>query len=259
MNKKILKIFALALSLVSFSSCSKDSETAPTDVRITFNFNQNWDGKTITNTDFNDLKFTNAFGTTLSISKLRYLISNIKFIKPDGDVIVLAGYNLVDVTNNKNLSFTPSGSIPLGEYSQVLFTFGFDNDSNYNNNYTDLNAASWNVPEMLGGGYHFMQLEGKFIDASATETNYAIHMIKAVDNSGATLTFQDTFFEVNLGSVSISKDTDFTINMNIAAWFGLPNIWDLNEYNNMLMSNFSAQIMLFENGQNIFSLKPTRP
>ena len=43
--------------------------------------------------------------------------------------------------------------------------------------------------------------------------------------------------------------------MNIAEWFKNPNTWDLNVLNNMLMPNFNAQIMMFENGQNVFSLK----
>ena len=35
--------------------------------------------------------------------------------------------------------------------------------------------------------------------------------------------------------------------MNIAEWFKTPNTWDLNALNNMLMPNFDAQILMFEN------------
>ena len=42
--------------------------------------------------------------------------------------------------------------------------------------------------------------------------------------------------------------------MNIAEWFKNPNLWDLNIYNQMLMPNSTAQIMMYENGQNVFSL-----
>ena len=136
----------------------------------------------------------------------------------------------------------------------MLFTFGFNNDANYNNNYPDLNAASWSVPGTLGGGYHFMQLEGKFIDHTTTETGYAFHAIRAVDNTDPALRFENTFFEVDLGAVTITDNANFEINMNIAEWFKTPNTWDLNVLNNMLMSNFNAQIMLFQNGQNVFSL-----
>ena len=42
--------------------------------------------------------------------------------------------------------------------------------------------------------------------------------------------------------------------MNIAEWFKTPNLWDLNELNQMLMPNTSAQIVMYQNGQNVFNL-----
>jgi hypothetical protein len=42
--------------------------------------------------------------------------------------------------------------------------------------------------------------------------------------------------------------------MNISQWFKDPNLWNLNVLNQMLMPNSSAQIQMFENGQNVFSL-----
>lgn len=250
--KRIIPI--VVFSLLTLLSCSKNNDNTITQANITFNFAHNWDGTTVTNSDFNIIKFTNSFGTQLSVSKLQYLVSNIKFENSKGETIVLDSYNLVDVTNNTNLFFSPSNTIPTGTYSKVTFTFGFNNEYNYQN-YTDLNSVSWNVPAMLGGGYHFMQLEGKFIDNSATQTGYAYHTIRAVDNSGSELVFQDTFFEVNLGEVTITNNAVFNIKMNIAEWFKNPNTWNLNVLNNMLMSNFTAQQMMFQNGQNVFSLE----
>ena len=42
--------------------------------------------------------------------------------------------------------------------------------------------------------------------------------------------------------------------MNIAQWFKQPNTWNLNEYNQMLMPNSTAQILMYQNGQNVFNL-----
>ena len=236
-----------------FTSCNKDKDVS--QVQITFKFSHNWDGTAVSNANFNSIIYTNANGEDLSITKLRYLISKITFEKSSGETFILDGYNLVDVTNNTNQSFTPITTIPDGDYSKVSFTFGFDNDDNYNENYTDLNSVSWNVPGILGGGYHYMQLEGKFIDNTTTETGYAYHTIRAVDNSGATQVFQDTFFEVDVGAVNITNNATFNIEMNIAEWFKNPNTWDLNVLNQMLMPNSSAQIMMYENGQNVFNLE----
>ncbi len=254
MQKFALIIFFIVITLWS---CNNDDDTNNTvsQTNITLNFSHIWDDTAITNHDFNTVQYTNEKGDHLSITKLRYLISNITFQKPDGEKLVLDGYNLVDVTNGTNLSFTPSTTIPTGDYSKVLFTFGFNNNDNYNTNYPDLNTALWSVPTMLGGGYHYMQLEGKFIGNARTETGYAYHAIRAVDNTGTTQVFQDTFFEVDLGPVTITDDATFEIDMNIAEWFKNPHTWDLNILGNMLMPNFDAQVMMFDNGQNVFSLK----
>lgn len=250
--KKTPLLFLISLMLIV--SCSEDNDDNVSQVNVTFNFSHNWDETPVTNTDFNTIQFTNANGEQMSITKLRYLISNITFTSTNGERLVLAGYNLVDVTNTTNLSFTSLTNIPIGKYNNVSFTFGFNNDDNYNN-YTDLNSASWTVPAMLGGGYHYMQLEGKFIDNTSTETGYAYHAIRAVDNSKTPQEFQDTFFEVDLGEVTITNQATFNIKMNISEWFKNPNTWDLNVLNNTLMPNFNAQVMMFENGQDVFSLE----
>ncbi|UKM65830.2 hypothetical protein GSB9_02401 [Flavobacteriaceae bacterium GSB9] len=246
--------FLLFIGISTLLSCSEDADDKVPQIITSFKFNHTWDGTEVTNANFNSIQFTNANGEQLSITKLRYLISNITFEKASGETYILDGYQLIDVTNNKNLNFTSTSTIPAGQYSNVSITFGFNNEANYNN-YPDLNSASWNVPEILGGGYHFMQLEGKFIDNTTTETGYAYHAIRAVDNSGPAPIFEDTFFKVDLGAANITNNTIFNIEMNIAEWFKNPNNWNLNELNNMLMPNFDAQITMFENGQNVFRLK----
>ena len=193
------KVASILFTCLLLISCSEDNDDNINQVNATFSFTHSWDGLSVSNADFNNIKYTNANGEQLSITKLRYLISKITFQKSNGEKIILDGYNLVDVTNNTNLLFTTLATIPSGNYSHVYFTFGFDNDANYNSNYQDLNSASWTVPAILGGGYHFMQLEGKFIDNTSTEIGYAYHAIRAVDNSKTPIEFQDTFFEVDLG------------------------------------------------------------
>lgn len=238
-----------------FSSCVDNEIPALQNTNVSLNFKHNWDGATVTNADFDSIRYFNENNDKLSIEKLRYLISDVTFYKSNGETIVVEGYNLVDVTNNENVSYITPIQIPVGTYTNVSFTFGFDNTDNVDGAYTDLNSASWNVPAMLGGGYHFMQLEGKFIDNTATETGYQYHAIKAVDNTDPmNLVFQDTFFTVNLGEVIVHNNSSVDVNMNIAEWFKNPHQWDLNALHLMLMPNFSAQVQMHDNGQNVFSL-----
>lgn len=253
------KFITFAITLILLNACKTNDDDVccpqPLNIQATFNFSHNWDGTSVSNTNFNTIQYTNANGEEMSIEKLRYLISNVTFHKSNGETIIINGYNLVDVTNNIDLMYAPNFDIPTGSYENVSFTFGFNNEDNYNNNYPDLNSASWNVPDMMGGGYHYMQLEGRFINDSDVETGYAYHAIRAVNMINAPdLLFQDTFFTVNLGPVNISNNIAFNIEMDIAKWFKNPNQWNLNQLNNMLMPNFDAQIMMYENGQNVFSL-----
>ncbi|MEP3838830.1 MAG: MbnP family protein [Algibacter sp.] len=249
---KSISLLLLILLIIS-SACSNGDKVELTNV--TFSFSHNWDGTSVTNSDFNTIKFTNEYGNQLSIERLRYLISKITFHKTDGNTIVLEDYNLVDVTNNQNLSFMPAEFVTTGEYSNISFTFGFNNEDNANN-YTDLNTASWIVPEILGGGYHYMQFDGKFLNQANEEQGFNYHAIRAVNNLGETLSFpQDTFIIVNLGPTTITDNAIFNIEMDIAEWFKTPYTWNLNELNQTLMPNSEAQIMMHKNGQNVFSLK----
>ncbi|WP_418508638.1 MbnP family protein [Corallibacter sp.] len=253
------KLFLIMTVCALFFNCSSDNNVPlnvfESNVNPTFNFTHTWDETSVTNDDFNTISFTNANGDMMSIERLRYLISNITFHHEDGTQYVIPDYLLVDLNSGENLTFESNFDIPKGNYTNVTFTFGFNNDDNYNTSYPDLNSASWNVPDMLGGGYHYMQLEGKFIDNTDTEIGYQYHAIRAVNATDPdNLVFQDTFFEVNLGETSITNDITFDISMNIAAWFKNPNLWDLNNLHSMMMPDFDAQVMIYNNGQDVFSL-----
>ena len=250
MKNRIALIFSL---VVVFISCNKDDDGNTPMVSTNFKFIHDWDGAVIRSFNFGSIQYTTANGDLVGLERLRYVISDIVFTKANGEQIELDVYNLVDLTNETNMEFTPDVRIPPGTYN-ISFTFGLDNEDNAEN-YLDLNSASFNVPDMLGGGYHYMQFDGKFINSSMQEQGFNYHAIRAVDNPGANPTFpQDTFFEVNLGEISFNDNVEIEVKMNIAEWFKTPYQWDLNVYNQMLMPNSAAQILMYDNGQNVFSL-----
>ncbi len=242
---------------VTFFGCKDvdEEEVINPNYNVTFNFTQNWDGEEITDPDYQTTVYTNENGEELTISRLRYLISDVAFTNEDGDTTLIKGYNLVNARKGINLQYKPSKKIQEGTYN-LSFTFGFDNKDNVSSAYPDLNTEGWNVPEDLGGGYHFMQMEGTFTNnTSSTPAPYLYHTIRAADNTGDDLLLQDTSFEVNLGTVTVEKNSSFEIKMNVAEWYKNPNKWDLNILNSNLMMNFDAQIMMSENGKTVFSLE----
>lgn len=253
--KKITLIFAAAMSIFAIS-CKSDDDSEVTPVDVTLQFTHNWDGTAIEEPDFETTHYINANGEDLTLSKLVYLISDVTFTNSSGESYDAGDYNLVNVREVDNLTFTPDIQIPPGDYT-VSFTFGFDDEDNIDAVYPDLNQTpegSWGVPMMMGGGYHYMRLEGRFLDNTSTLTGFQYHAIRANDANTTPITLQDTSIEVTLGQVTVGNDTTIEVKMNASEWFKNPHQWDLNLLPGMLMPNFDAQIMIHENGASVFSL-----
>lgn len=282
---KLLSILVLVSGIAFLTSCSKkegctdptainydsdakkdngsceyeDDDPAPTPTQkhsITFNFTHNYNGTNVTAANFNTIQYTNAFGNQHSISRMRYLISDIRLYKANGDSVVLEGYNLVDLTNSTNLTYVAPENVAKGTYTGIAFTFGFDETDNIDGAYNDLNSANWNWPSGLGGGYHYMQFEGKYIDSNSDTTNFAYHQGTARDNSGSPTVYENNHFLASLSNSGFTLNNDATIEikMDISEWFKNPYTWDLNVYDQMLMPNYQAQLYMNQNGRSVFSV-----
>ena len=240
------KIFWLLFIIFSFSTCEKNEIDCCVNLdtlNVTLKFTHNWDGVPVTASDFNDFKFRTANGESISIEKLRYVLSKIKLVNGNEE-FTFSNYNLINIGEEKGLSLNLPEKIFPGSY-QLKFTFGFSDSDNKDGVYQDLNSVSFNVPGMLGGGYHYMQFDGKYKDTNNQDAGFNYHAIRAVDRSDPNnLVFEDTSFDVDLGTVSFISSSKIIIKVNIAEWFKNPNKWDLNELNTVLMPNFEAQKLM---------------
>lgn len=228
--------------------------TPSTSAAVTITFTHDFDGTTVTNNDFNNIQYTNLFGNQMSVSKLRYLISDIRFYKSNGDSVVVDGYNLIDLTVAGSETYA-LGNVSHDTYTGIGFIIGFDENDNISNQYPDLNAVNWNWPAGLGGGYHYMQLEGKYIDSNSDTASYAYHYGIARDTNVTPTVFEPNYTLAQIGGVTIAgSSVNIEIKMNIAEWFKNTYTWDLNVYNTMLMPNYDAQILMKQNAPSVFSL-----
>lgn len=245
--KKALILLAV---ITLFSACTSDDDKV-NNLDLTFKLNHNWDGQNLTFEDFGTTAFTNANGEEVTLERLRYIISNITFYSENGQTTQLQGYQLFDLSEEETLSFTFNANIPEGNYTVVSFTLGLDEQYNISGAYADLNSVSWNWPENLGGGYHFLQMDGTYETLEGAQP-FNFHM--------GTARLSDNTFEANYRTVFLSSD--FTLNqnktiefnMNVAEWFKNPHTWDLNELNTELMMNYTAQKMMYDNSGSVFSL-----
>ena len=238
--------------VTAFWSGSDNSDIVVQPVGVTFNFSHSWDGTDVTRLDFNELKFVTENEDTLSIVRLRYLLSEFTFTHESGVITTIEGYNLVDLTNEENLSFATTENILPGNYT-VSFRFGFSDSANITEAYPDLTTANFFVPPNLGGGYHYMQFDGRYLN-NGDEMSFSYHTIRAFDTTG-TNDPQDTSIEVRLGTVEVlNGNTNINVQTDLYQWFSTPNLWDLNVLNTSLMGNYDAQIQMSQNGTNVFSL-----
>ena len=220
---------------------------------LTFTFAHHFAGTSVIDHNIHSPAFSyvNANGDTLSITKLKYLISDIRFYKSNGDSLVIEGYHLVDLSNSATLTYAPTFELPFDSYTGLSFNFGFDSTDNVSNAYTDLNSASWNWPSGMGGGYHFMQMEGKY-KYQGNDSSYTYHMGTAYDMMMSMA--EQNYFKADLGAITITNNATIQIKMDISEWYKNPSNWDLNQYHSNLMMNRSAQTLMNTIGKDVFSL-----
>lgn len=247
--------FLIILSLL-LMNCSSDNDEFLQNKKVTINFIHEWDGTPVTKNDFNDIKFVTENGDSVSINLYRYLLSNIKLVDPTGVETPIRDYVLIDLGEENNLSISVDTLI-LDRTYNLNFTFGFNDTDNIDGIYPDLNTANFNSPQSLGGGYHYMQFDGKYTSATTTTpSGFNYHAIRAVDNSDPNNpVYQDTSFTVNLTDIWLQNSNEtITVKVNIAEWFKNPTTWNLDEMNQSLMGNFEAQMIMSGNGKTVFSL-----
>jgi hypothetical protein len=127
------------------------------------------------------------------------------------------------------------------------------------NRFVNPPESNFSWPDYLGGGYHYMQINGKFLNKDGKEQNMNIHtgigQIYNEDNEVTQLVHN--YFTVTLPvNFSVYEDNTLSIrlNMEIQRWFAAPNLYNFDEFGTGIMQNQRAQELLKENGVNVFDL-----
>ncbi|MBK6953709.1 MAG: hypothetical protein IPH24_17160 [Crocinitomicaceae bacterium] len=272
--QKIAFIFLALLSVLS--SCNRkgctDPEAENYDERykkddgsclyapaaeITLNFQHLFETNSVSTSTFNQLIYQNENGNVMSITKLIYHISDVRFHQANGDSIVIDGYHLIDLNDPASLSYILPKKLAYGYYNAIGFNLGFVQSDNTSGAYSDLNAANWGWPESLGGGYHQLQIEGQFIETTTDTSGYAYHSGSAVrELVGSESIFHTNYihYKIPVTEFYLGANASVEIKMNVAEWFKNPNLWDLNLLNNSLMGNYDAQLKIRANGADVFTV-----
>jgi len=171
---KKLKNFLLSIVVISsLTSCSKNDDH-PVANNITLHFSNMFKNKAIVLGDANSSTATvntSAEGQTHHFSELKYVISNIRLIKADGNEFPYhindldKGATVVDHSKTPTLDFVLT-NIPAGEYRQIRFGLGVKQELNtldevrFPNFYAAAGANDTEMHWEWGTGYRFTKLEG---------------------------------------------------------------------------------------------------
>lgn len=187
----------------------------------------------------NEMIYTNPSNDNYSIQTLRYLISNITLHTNNGDKNLVNEVHFIDISIDSTLILNIP-QINYQNYTSISFTMGLDSIKNITNLFLNENFfPSFVWPEFLGGGYHYMQLEGDF---NTVFNGYTTH---TGGTNGIDFSFNKIF--------AITDITDITINMEITNWYKNPDIFDLTT--DGIMGNIIKQTILRANGiEDVFSV-----
>ena len=247
LNKRLLLIVFLAgMAFISCTRKDDDVNPKPASANVQFDFLHYVGSGEV---DFNTIKYTNAFGNIYSVETLKYFISYIVLHRADGSKLLIDEEHYVDALDESTHSFIPGVKVPVGEYSAISFVFGLNAEKNVTGIFPNPpeNNMEWPIP--MGGGYHYMKLEGK-IDSAGVTKNYQCHTGPTMGNQNfITVDLPNSGFEMT------SSGTTIRIKMNINNWWVSPNTLDLNTVT-MIMGNQAMQVKLHDNGkEDVFSVQ----
>lgn len=194
---------------------------------------------------FDTLTYKNEAGNKYSVNHLEYYLSSFSFNKSDGTTF--KSNNVYYINAKKQLSPTIRiENIPFADYTSISFFIGLDSIINKTNALLpilqNINMA-W--PDAMGGGYHFMKMEGYFTDSSK-QNGYAIHLGNSVN-----------LIKIEIfNPISISHENETQImKMNINEWFKNPSIYNFNIDGNYSMGSALAMLKLKQNGKDVFTFQ----
>lgn len=193
---------------------------------------------------WDSIKYHNEAGNVYSISKLQYYISNIRLYKNNNIVQQNDSAYYIDAKHQySSVMLIPT--LLAGVYDSVALTIGLLPFQNISYGLpTTIENTNMGWPDAMGGGYHFLKLEGHWKDA-AVVNGFALHVGKSGFHCEAG-------FACNL-DVRANQITNLNIMMNINEWFRKPAEYDFSSDGVYSMGNEVLMRKIIVNGQDVFS------
>jgi hypothetical protein len=281
------KLLFIALFFLILTSCSKESdekvdETGSIILKVVHTIDSQILKK-------DSLIYKNKAGNEYLISNIQWFISDIELVKPDGTTIkptIDDGVFYVDTDLISTCSIQLPG-LPSGEYIAFKFTFGLNELANTNYRFVNPPESFMFWPEYLGGGYHYMKLNGKWMNQDGQLAPFNFHLGIGQNyyekSNGLTdyfdfgqsssythcegfnppyslpevSSFVQNYFEVSQNidfSVFQESDCIIKLEMQIEKWFDGEQSYNHNDWGGSIMQQQNAQEVARKNGLSVFHL-----
>lgn len=196
------------------------------------------------------MRYTNAVGLNYNVFELRYYLSGISLESSDGTRVPGPAVFYRDHADATTAQAAVE-HVPSGHYSVLHFHFGLRPAENVPGYLPDtLPNLLMQWPDVLGGGYHFMQLDGRY-DNMGADLGWMAHLGRL--NRPVDLSPVDPSFDVAV-PVSVHVENDrwtLPVVMDVNRWFDDP-LYDFRTVGENNMSNPDALLALQANGTDVF-------
>ena len=247
-DMKTRRFLLLFLILVTFTACTKPVSYGNAEIHISYTANGN-------PLVMDSLCYTNMAGNQYLVTEIQWFISKITLVGEQGDENELGKVFYID-TNIPESQTLATASIPCKKYIAMRFTFGLDKEDNVTGAFPNPPESNMFWPDPLGGGYHYMKLNGRYLDENGNLAPMNIHL--GIGQNEDHTVFYQNYFTVELPlELTLQENVPNVINldMNLDNWFCNPHLYDITAFGSAIMQNQEAQETLKENGHNVFSIK----
>jgi hypothetical protein len=257
--------------LMSCFSCDKNHDTTippqyPGKGHVEIRFRHTVDSVPLV---LDSAAYYTASGNMFRVTDLRYFISGVRLKLHGGghyELIANQGIHYTDLRLPESQQWMASDEVPMGSYDSISFTFGLNQLDNISNRFPDPPERDMFWPLILGGGYHYMQLNSMWKDNSTGyQEPFMMHLgigqiyASGIPNTDSILEYVQNYFTVKLPSSAFAlgdqKTKIIEITMHVDRWFnGPPYQFDLAQMPQGIMQDQELMSKVCQNGQGVFTV-----
>ena len=244
-QSQFISVALILLVFSGLSSCKKENPIRP-GLKLDFEISHVFDSLQLV---WDQQGYLNAAGNDLSFSRVEYIVSGIKLKQISGGGFSAPSAYFVSPGADGKDRFTLN-EVPEGTYSGIEFVFGLKPEKNISKSLSsDQDFLRFEWPEPMGGGYHFMKLEGHFLSVD-TLYGYGIH----IGSNGFYLEYDfPSDFEVVEGANGVAGVEVF-LQMDLSQWFKTPYTYNFSSDPNYTMGDSTSMMHIVSNGSDAFTL-----